>query len=106
MSSSGSDFAAAARRNWRWYALAWAFPVLLLVGFTAERAGVLPSLWLPVWMPLFFVAFFLPSVPRFRGDASYRETVVLGMLVPFLIWVIAVVARIILLAAVGRSGLI
>ena len=57
-------------------------------------------------MPLFFVAFLLPSVPRFRGDASYRETVVLGMLVPFLVWVLAVVLRIVLLAAAGRSDLI
>ena len=96
----------AARRNWPWYAPAWVFPVVLLVAFTAQRAGKMPNLFAPVWMPAFVVAFFRASVPEWRGRATRRETMVWGMLAPFLIWVGAVFVRIVLLAVAGRSDLI
>src|SRR5689334_2068730 len=103
---SRPSFGDTARRNWGWYAPAWAFPIVLLVGFTAARAGKMPILFGVLWIPAFVAAFFLTSVPEWRGRASRRETVVLGMLVPFLIWAAAVFVRIFLLAAAGRSDLV
>jgi hypothetical protein len=93
-----ADLEAVAQRNWPWYALAWIFPLLLLVYIAIERVSARSTVFERILVLTFFLSFSLAQVPRFLGRANFHETAVLGMLVPFFIWVIgAVVLSVVLL---------
>ena len=51
-------------------------------------------------------AFFTAASLWFRGRATYRQILVLGMLVPLAIWAVAVYARLAILATLGRPDLV
>ena len=91
-----------ARLFWREFIGAWLFPLFFLLGgVAAERLGH-PALffWL-VAMPLFFWAFARASRPWLRKQVKYWHAVVLGMLLPFAVFALAVYAR---LVAVHLQG--
>jgi len=96
---------AAARRDWRWYLPGWAFPLLLLVWHTAAAAGV-GAVPFAVLALLQGAGFFTAASLWFRGRATYRQILVLGILVPLAIWAVAVYARLAILAALGRPDLV
>ena len=87
---------ATARIFWRDFAPVWAFPVIFLYGFIAfERLD------LPFWLfgliaaPFFFWSSFRASRPYIQKKASYWHVVFWGMLIPFIVWILAVNSRII-----------
>lgn len=96
---------AAARRDWRWYAPGWVYPLVLLAWHTAGAAGAgeVPFALLAVLQ----AAAFCTAGSRWpRGRATYRKFVVLGMLVPLAAWAVAVYVRLAVLAVLGRAGLV
>jgi hypothetical protein len=95
----------AARRDWRWYAPAWAFPVVLLLVWhlTHTTVDAVPGQFTMVLLSLCqFAAFFLAASLQFRKRANLKQFLILGILVPFAIWTIAVFARGAILAIQGR----
>jgi hypothetical protein len=94
----------AAKAHWRLFIPAWVFPVVLLFGGTlSERLGhPLLFFWL-VAVPLFFWALSRASVPWRQGQLKYWPTVFWAMLVPFVIWAIAVYVHLLLPQLTGTS---
>ena len=97
--------AAAARRDWRWYAPGWVFPLVLLGWHTAEAAGAtgVPFALLSL---LQAGAFFAAGALWLLGRATYRQFAVLGVVAPFAVWVAGVAVRLAVLAALGRPDLV
>lgn len=87
---------ATARIFWRDFAPAWAFPFVFLYGFTAFEWLGFPF-WLSVLVagPCFFWSFFRATRPYIQKRASYWHVVFWGMLIPFIVWILAVNSRII-----------
>ena len=78
----------AVREFWPYYAPAWAFP---LVFYILGASGYLtqPAFAFLV-LPIFFFAFGRASLPWLRKKVGYWPSVFWTMLVPFLLWGIAV----------------
>ena len=90
----------AARQNWRWYLAGWIFLPLVVLGQEAASAGF----WVPSasWvLPLFTFMPLIADVPRWRGRARLRDTVVWGMLVPFGTGLLVSLCRVTLRSVVG-----
>ena len=84
----------AARRAWPYFAPIWVLPVAFLVTFqTLAAAGrdVFAFFWAVV-APAWLVAFFVPDLALARGVVTLRQRLLLGIAVPFLLWVAAVTA--------------
>lgn len=82
----------AARRDWRWYAPAWAVPLVSLVVGAADKTGTMPAAVpdaavFPVLAVLFFAAQLVAFVPRVIGRATNRQYYVLAGLMPLAIFV-------------------
>ena len=81
----------AARRSWRHFLPIWAVPVLyfwvpLLPGFGRHLYAYLVLLV----APMFFLAWFISHRPLRVGTITLAQYVVLGIVVPFAIWVCVV----------------
>ena len=90
------------RLFWREYLAAWLYPLLLLFGGSASARLGHPVLflWL-VGFPLFFWSFWRASRPWLSKRIPYWHAVVLGVLIPFAIFVFAVNVR---LAVIHLKG--
>lgn len=89
---------------WRDFAPAWAFPVVFLYGGLASDELGHPFLFFCfVAAPFFFWSFNRASRPYFQKKVSYLHGLFLGMLFPFIIWVVAVFSRLAVLRLLGES---
>lgn len=83
----------AARRDWRWYAPAWAVPPVLLVGAAAEAAGMVSG---PVMFAAVAVVFgfaqLVAAFPLWIGRATRRQHAILALLTPLALWGLCVFA--------------
>jgi len=99
---------AAARRDWRWYAPSWAFPLLVLLVWHVSKTngeaepGQISTVLLWVYQ---FAAFGLAVSLRFLGRATTGQVFVLAMVVPVGVWAAAVLVRGAILAMMGRLDL-
>jgi hypothetical protein len=94
----------AARAHWRSFGPVWVFPLVFLFGgLASERLGHPTLFYWVVALPLFFWAFFRATAVWRKGLLSYWHTVFWAMLVPFLIWAVAVYARLFVLHLVGTD---
>jgi hypothetical protein len=95
---------AGAKAHWRVFFPAWIFPLVFLFGSAAsERHGYRGLFFLVVAAPLFFWSFFRAMGVCRTGQLSYWHTVFWGMLVPFIIWVLAVYSRLFVLHLLGAN---
>ena len=86
---------ASARRHWRSLLPSWLFPIVFLFGGFALDGAIGHStltFWV-LWLPLFFWSFSRATTPFRRREMPITHVWVWAMLVPFLLWVIAVEAR-------------
>jgi hypothetical protein len=74
----------AARTHWKYFALAWAWPVFLYLG--GALGLVNQATFGLVLLPLFFLGFFRAQLPHHRKQVGYWPTVFWSMLVPFFVW--------------------
>jgi hypothetical protein len=103
-----ANIRSAARRDWRWYAPGWAFPLVALSVWHLSRVfeGTFPESVVTVLLSIYQgAAFFLAGSLVFFQRATFRQFAVLALLVPLGIWALAVFARGALLAAIGRLDL-
>ncbi|WP_342617098.1 hypothetical protein [Rhodoferax sp. GW822-FHT02A01] len=81
----------AVRKHWRNFLFAWVLPLVLLFGSRiAEKAGHLNLFFIFVAMPLFFWSSHIASRPYQKRQITYFHAVVLGLIIPFLVWTLAV----------------
>ena len=94
---------AAAKAHWRSFLPAWIFPVFFLYGGLASESAGHPALffWV-VAAPLFFWSFFRATRVSIRLKIGYWCCVFWAMVVPFLVWTIAVFSRLVVLKVVER----
>jgi uncharacterized Tic20 family protein len=91
-----------ARTFWREFFAAWLFPLVFLFGGVAsERVGHPVLFFWLVAMPLFFWAFARASRPWLRKQVKYWHAVVLGMLLPFAVFAVAVYLRLLIIHGQG-----
>jgi hypothetical protein len=95
---------ASVRRFWPWYLPAWLFPLVLYASvFFMPVSGGPNWVFVGVDMPLFFISFAVASVPYHRKLERYGHSIVLGMLVPFLIWGLAIFGPFLLLLGIKTA---
>ena len=82
-----------ARHYWPWFVLGWTVPLILLWGSAAIGWGFMQF--------LFFAGFFLPAPLWMTGKIRYWHLVFWGILVPFLIWIAAVIFNLAVLRGNG-----
>jgi len=80
--------------HWRDFALVWVFPIFFLLGGSVSEVLGYPNtfFWLAA-LPVFFLSFYRAIRPWLKEEVSYWSLVFWVMLVPFLIWVVAVFTR-------------
>ena len=84
---------ASARKHWRALAPAWAFPIVFFCGsLLADRIGH-PNIFFVALLPLFFWSFGRASGLWLRREIRYGHAVFWCIIVPFVIWGIAVFAH-------------
>jgi hypothetical protein len=89
-----------ARQHWRSFAPAWVLPLVFLYGGLAcENLGQPQLFFFLVAAPLFFWCFFRSTRPNRKSSIPYSHWVFWGVLVPFGVWSVAVLAN---LAVTGR----
>ena len=94
-----------ARRFWRHFAPAWVFPVVFLYGGVAsESLGHALLFFVLVVTPLFFWSFFRSTRPHREKLIPYWHWVFWGVLVPFLVWGVAVLTRLALLRQLRNAA--
>jgi hypothetical protein len=93
------------RRYWPLFLGVWLFPVALLGVITAGNAAGLPDLPY-VMFPVFFITVGVAMLPAYAGWADRAHVTFWAMIVPFLIWAVAVYLRLAVLAAARRPDLI
>jgi hypothetical protein len=82
------------RTHWRSFAPAWVFPLFLLFGGTfAESKDWGGVFFVVAALPLFFWSFFRAVKPWRDRKAPYIAVVFWSMLVPFVVWCVAVLSR-------------
>ena len=80
--------------HWRAFAPAWVFPVFLLYGsVTAERTGHETLFFFCLAVPVFVWSFFRAVRPGLDEEAPVPYVVFWAMVVPFVIWGVAVFLR-------------
>lgn len=90
---------AVGRRHWRAFAPEWLMPVVLLAVVTPIKdPGRAQSIFV-VFAPFFFWAFFRSTGPWRRRQITYWQSVFWTMLIPMVIWIVAVLIRGMLLGA-------
>jgi len=105
MSESQPSLAATARDYWRAFAPAWVFPLVFLYGgLASERIGHASLFFWAIATPLFFWSFGRASAPWLRQEVSYWHGVFWSMVMPFLIWVLAVFSRLAVLGLLGNGN--
>ena len=97
------------RRFWTSYWPAWLFPVVFYISIFFMPLGDQTNwVWFGFDIPFFFIASFWAQGPYRRRQERYSHAVILGMLVPFLIWGVMVFGPFLLLKGlsllVGASG--
>jgi len=95
---------AAAKEHWRSFLPVWVFPVIFLYGGLAADAVGHPELffWV-VATPLFFWSFFRATRFSIQRKIGPWRCAFWAMVVPSLIWVLAVFTRLAVLRVVTRS---
>jgi hypothetical protein len=83
---------------------AWIFPfVFLYGGLAADKIGhPLLFFWL-IAAPLFFWSFARASSPWRRKEVGYWSGVFWSMVVPFLLWALAILSRFAIMGLVGGA---
>jgi hypothetical protein len=90
-----------AKAHWRRFTPAWVFPLVFLFGGTASDQLGHPQLFFAVIaLPLFFWSFFRAS----SAAAPWLHVAFWAVLVPFLIWTVAVFARLWVLNLLGAGN--
>jgi hypothetical protein len=89
------------RRYWPFFAAAWVFPIAFLALFTLVPRVAESPLAPLVWMPAFFISFGLACIPGILGWIKQRYVIFWGILVPFMVWTIAVIVHLAVLKAIG-----
>jgi len=85
---------AAAKAHWRSFLPAWIFPFIFLYGGLASDAIGHPQLFFSVIAtPLFFWSFYRATHLSIRRKIGYWRCVFWGMVVPFMVWILAVFTR-------------
>ena len=103
--TQSSTLTEAVKENWRSFAPAWLFPVVFLYGGAAsDTLGCPTFFFFLVALPLFFCSIFLASRPWTRRRIKYWHCVFLALVVPFLVWGIAVFSRLAVLGALSGHG--
>ncbi|MFK2930811.1 hypothetical protein [Dyella agri] len=87
------------RTYWRAFAPAWIFPAIFLFGGLASDRMGHPNLFFFAVLPLFFWSFSRATGPWRRGEIRYWHGAFWCLVVPFIVWGVAVFAH---LAVVGR----
>jgi len=87
------------RTHWCAFAPAWIFPVIFLFGGLASDHMGHPNLFFFAVLPLFFWSFSRASSPWRKGEVRYWHGIFWCVAVPFIVWVVAVLAH---LAVTGR----
>jgi predicted Na+-dependent transporter len=85
---SSNSLLKAAKEFWPYYVSAWVFPLAFLL-FCAS-GYVTQTTFTFLVLPIFFLAFGRASLPWLRKRVGYWPSVFWAVLVPFLIWCIAV----------------
>lgn len=79
---------------WRIFAPAWLFPVVFLYGgIASEELGYPLPFFFFVAIPLFFWSFFRASRPWLDQKIQFWHSAFWGLLLPLLIWTVAVLSR-------------
>lgn len=87
------------RSWWSVFVPSWFTPVIWLLYVTVEEAvGPSPSIVRKVLIGLGVIAFSCPAVRYMRGEVNLRSVVLWGMLVPFLLFALAALVRLVILA--------
>ena len=95
-----SSALSAVRSRWQSFLPAWLFPVFFLAGgVTSERLGHPQAFFFIVATPLFFWSVSRAMGPWRRGELGYWVCAFWGIMIPFAIWVVAVLVR---LAFIGE----
>lgn len=90
---------AAVRAHWRTFVPAWIFPIVLLYGFrVADDLGHPMVFWSLVLTPLFFWSFVRWACLWLEDRICYWHSLVLGVLLPFTIWIAAAASQLLPLA--------
>lgn len=93
-----------ARIFWRDFAPAWIFPLVFLCGFLVFDSLGHPFLffWI-VAAPLFYWSGNRASRPYFQKKAHYWHVAFWGVLVPFIVWAVAVFSRLYVVRLFGEA---
>jgi hypothetical protein len=89
MDDKSDDGFAAGRRYWRTFAPLWIAPVTVLLAFgVAQRIGHPLLAWWLVAMPVGVWASIRALRPGVSGRIACRQQVLLGIVAPWLVWVV------------------
>jgi hypothetical protein len=89
MDDKPDDVFAVGRRYWRSFAPLWMAPITVLVAFgVAQRIGHPLLAWWLVAMPLGLWSSIRALRPWASGRIPYRQQVLLGLVVPWLVWIV------------------
>ena len=91
---AGPGLIAVGKAYWRSFLPAWLFPVFFLYGGLASESAGHPELFF--WViaaPLFFWSFFRATRASIQLKIGYWRCVFWAMVVPFLVWTVAVLSR-------------
>jgi len=82
------------KRIWKYFVLIWLLPIVLIViDIVNPDLESLPLVG--ILLASYFIAAFLCfGIPYMRRNISYREATLLGMVAPFIIWVLAVFIKV------------
>jgi hypothetical protein len=84
----------AAREHWRSFLPAWLFPIVFFYGGkVADRVDHPGLFFFVVAIPLFFWSYGRASSVWTRREISYRHAVLLGLVAPFVVWVVVVLLQ-------------
>jgi hypothetical protein len=87
-------FLGAVRKQWQSFLPAWIFPIVFFYGGKVADGVGHPNLFLfVVAIPLFLWSYGRASAVWIRREISYRHAVLMGLVTPFVIWIVVVLIQ-------------